>query len=122
MKKSLIIAIVVIVVLILVSGIYYQVSKPTNNLTPKPNITSGNSVLIKDFIFSPSELTINVGDNVIWTNQDSAPHKILSDSGNELSSDTLAKGQTYSHTFILAGTYNYYCSIHPSMKAKIIVK
>lgn len=55
---------------------------------------------------------------------DAAPHTVTSDVGsvkNELDSPTLAKGYTYSHTFNEIGTYAYHCSIHTSMKGKIIV-
>jgi len=67
-------------------------------------------------------LTIKEGDTVVWTNMDSMSHTIKSDSGSELSSNSLSNGQTYSHTFNSVGTFNYHCSIHPSMKAKIIVQ
>ncbi|MEK6859747.1 MAG: cupredoxin family copper-binding protein [Nanoarchaeota archaeon] len=77
---------------------------------------------ISNFVFSPSSLTIKKGDKVVWTNLDSAPHTVTSDSGSELDSSSLSKGTTYSHTFNTAGTYDYHCTIHPSMKAKIIVE
>jgi len=77
---------------------------------------------IKNFAFSPSTLTIKKGDTVKWTNQDSTRHTATSDSRNELDSELLAKGDSYSHTFNSVGTFNYHCTPHPSMKAKIIVE
>ncbi len=80
------------------------------------------NVEIKNFAFSPSALTIKKSDKVIWTNQDSAMHTIVSDSGNEIISPSLITGNTYVHVFNTAGTYNYHCGIHPNMKGEIIVQ
>jgi amicyanin len=79
---------------------------------------------IKGFAFDPKTIAITKGDTVVWTNTDAAPHRAISDVGSakdELDSPILAKGDTYSHTFKDLGTYAYHCSIHTSMKGKIIV-
>lgn len=86
------------------------------------NTSTGNNIEIKNFAFSPSTLTIKVGETVTWTNNDSTSHTVTSDSGNELSSGSISPSQTYSHTFNTAGTFDYHCSIHSSMKGKIIVE
>lgn len=87
----------------------------------KPGITPQTSNTdISNMRFS--DLTIKVGDTVIWTNQDNVNHTVTSDSGSELNSQRLVNGQTYSHTFVAAGVYTYHCSIHPSMKAKVTVE
>jgi len=83
---------------------------------------AGNSVEIKNFAFVPSEITIKSGETIVWTNKDSTSHTITSDSGSEISSPSLSNGQTYSHTFNSAGAFDYHCSIHPSMKGKVIVE
>ena len=99
-------------------------SETTNpNVPPMPsNPTSTKNIEISNFAFSPTTLTINKGDTIIWTNKDSASHTVTSDSGTELSSGTLSNGQTYSHTFSNSGTYNYHCNFHGMMKGTIIVK
>ena len=99
-------------------------SQPKIPLINQPSTSASETynVEIKNFAFSPSSLTIKKGDAVIWTNQDSVSHTIKSDSGSEISSQSLSNGGTYSHVFENAGTYNYHCTIHPSMKAKIIVE
>jgi amicyanin len=79
---------------------------------------------IKSFAFDPKTIAITKGDTVVWTNIDAAPHTVSSDVGStrdELDSPTLGKGDTYSHTFNELGTYAYHCTIHTSMKGKIIV-
>ncbi len=83
---------------------------------------TGNNIEIKNFAFSPSTLTIKVGETVTWANIDSTSHTVTSDSGSELGSDTLSPSQSYSHTFNTVGTFDYHCSIHTSMKGKIIVE
>ncbi len=97
-------------------------SMPAQQATSQ--VVDGNSasVSIKGFAFNPSELTVKKGTTVTWTNMDSAPHTVTSDSGNELSSQVLNTGNSYSHTFDTVGTFEYHCSIHTSMKAKVIVE
>ncbi|GAB3160019.1 cupredoxin family copper-binding protein [Amycolatopsis stemonae] len=83
---------------------------------------SAKSVEAMGYKFSPASLSIAVGDTVTWTNHDTAPHNIVVTDGPEkFSSPTLQTGQTFSHTFTQAGTYSYYCSIHPDMKATVTV-
>ena len=78
-----------------------------------------HSVSIANFAFSSANLTINAGDTVVWTNNDSAPHTIT---GSGLDSGTLETGATFSHTFDTQGDYSYYCAFHPSMTASVTVK
>ncbi len=80
------------------------------------------SVGIENFAFSPKEIRIKKGDTITWTNEDSAPHTVTSDTGDELDSQRLNTGQTYTHKFNEKGTFSYYCAIHPSMKGKVIVE
>jgi plastocyanin len=89
---------------------------------PAPQMSSSDyKVRIENMAFSPQTITIEKGESISWTNYDSAPHTVSSDSGTELQSNTLAKGDTYRHTFNTAGTYTYHCNVHPGMKATVIV-
>ncbi len=92
------------------------------DFAPQPSESSAVNIEINDFAFNPSTITLRRGTTVTWTNQDSAPHTVTSDSGDELNSDTLSEGQSYSHTFNQAGIFGYYCSIHPRMKATIVIE
>ena len=76
-------------------------------------------VTIQSFAFNPDSITISSGDKVKWTNMDSATHTIV---GTNFSSSNLKKEESYEQIFTKAGTYNYQCSIHPSMKGMVIVK
>jgi len=115
--KKIITLLILLMFAILVSGCVQQ---GQNN--PPPSGNEPNAVIIKDFAFSPSTLTVNAGATVTWTNQDSAAHKVTSDSGTELDSASFSQGQTYSHTFSTPGTFEYHCGIHTSMKGKVVVE
>jgi len=78
-------------------------------------------VTIQNFAFSPSTLTVSPGTKVVWTNQDSTDHTVVSDTGAWPDSKSLATGQTFSVTFSKPGTYPYHCSIHPNMTANVVV-
>ena len=108
MKKTLIIAILTLAVLF--SGCGAQ--------KPETQPVSTNAVDIQGFVFSPDTITVTKGTTVTWTNKDSAAHTVK---GTGFISGTLNQGQTYSHTFNEAGTFEYECSIHTSMRGKVIV-
>ena len=76
---------------------------------------------IKDFTLAA--LTVPAGTRVTWTNQDTAPHTVTSDTGAFDSgiATSLSNGATFSFTFATAGSFAYHCEIHPSMKATITV-
>ena len=78
------------------------------------------AVTIKDFAFDPGDLTVAKGTTVTWKNDDSATHRIKSGDGSFDSKD-LKNGDSFEHTFDTAGTFDYICGIHPSMKGKITV-
>jgi len=79
-------------------------------------------VVIDNFSFSPKTFTAPVGATVTWTNHDSAPHVVTSADDQFKKSPVLKTGQRFSNTFATTGTYSYFCSIHPRMTGKIIVK
>ncbi|MFI9810983.1 cupredoxin domain-containing protein [Saccharothrix variisporea] len=88
----------------------------------QPAATAAHQVNIVGYAYSPANITVNVGDTVTWTNQDTAPHNVVVTSGPEkFTSPTLQKGQSYTFTFTKAGSYQYYCSVHPDMKASVTV-
>ena len=76
---------------------------------------------IKEFTFAPATLTVPVGTTVTWTNHDEEPHTVTSATG-AFSSAGLSNEETFSQTFTHRGTYQYFCALHPHMKATVIVK
>lgn len=87
---------------------------------PRARAAAPGSVTIKDFSFQPATITVNVGDTVTWTNEDSAPHSATADDGS-FDTGVFGKGQSRSHTFTKAGEFSYYCAPHPNMKATVKV-
>ncbi|MBI2947357.1 MAG: CHRD domain-containing protein [Verrucomicrobia bacterium] len=79
------------------------------------------NVDIVNYTFSPATVNIDVGDTVTWTQRDFIQHTATSDTG-VFSSPYLSRGQTFSFTFMAAGTYGYYCEPHTYMVGTIVVK
>jgi plastocyanin len=86
-----------------------------------PSTGGGNSVEMKNIAFIPTNLDVKNGTTVTWYNNDTVGHTVSFDNGPFPSSGIIAPGSTYSVTFDQVGTFNYHCSIHPSMIAKIVV-
>lgn len=77
--------------------------------------------------YDPSPANVAVGTTVTWMNNDATLHTAVSgtpDSGpsGEFDSSYLAKGKTFSHKFDTAGTFDYYCTLHPFMVGQVVVK
>lgn len=90
--------------------------------SPATGAASGApTVDIKNFMFTPMSLTVQVGGKVTWKFEDAANHTVVADD-RSFSSPSMSNGQTFSHTFSKAGTYKYTCSIHPYMTGSIVVK
>lgn len=87
--------------------------------------TAGDKVKIKDFLYDPEAITVAAGTKLTFTNHDNAPHTATSGSSpaadGVFDTGTLTKGQSNSVN-AKAGTFAYYCAIHPFMKATVIVK
>ncbi len=79
------------------------------------------TVEIRDFAFKPGNLEIPVGATVTWVNFDAAPHDATADD-ESWKTETLDRGERGSVTFDRPGEYFYYCSIHPSMQARVLVR
>lgn len=68
------------------------------------------------------QLVVKVGQTVRWTNHDSAPHTVTTTKAPvKFDSGTLNQGDSWSYTFTKAGTYEYYCAVHPDMVSSVKV-
>lgn len=84
-----------------------------------PGVTVG----MKDFAFDPQEITIIVGEEVTWRNDDSAEHNVVGRGVEDPpKSEELGLGQTYTWRALQAGTVEYLCTIHPNMTGRITVE
>jgi amicyanin len=82
---------------------------------------SAPSVKIDNFSFGPQALTVAVGATVTWTNRDDIPHTAIN-TNREINSKMMNTNKKFSYTFTKAGTYAYYCTIHPKMTGTVVVQ
>lgn len=110
---------------------------PSPSIPPPPSntdvvITSGSSVLgceVSNSCYSPWVISTKVGNTIRWYNADSAAHTVTSGDlvnnpdaiGIEFDSSLFMSGKTFSHTFTRAGTFDYFCMVHPWMIGQVIV-
>ncbi len=93
-----------------------------------PTATTGTPVVgvtqvdIQNFAFQPANIQVQPGTTVTWTNRDTAPHTVAFSNGSGMQgSAVLRQGDTFSYTFKTAGTFQYYCSVHPYMVGTVTV-
>lgn len=86
-----------------------------------PPASAEQQIAIYNYKFSPEVLTVPVGTKVTWTNKDEVPHTVVSTDKRFPQSGGLDTGEQYSYTFTTAGSYEYFCTLHPFMKGKIVV-
>jgi plastocyanin len=82
---------------------------------------SANEVTIDNFTFTSKELTVAVGTTVKWLNHDDIPHNVV-EKNKTFRSKALDTDDSFSYTFASAGTFDYFCGLHPQMVGRVIVK
>jgi len=82
---------------------------------------AGPTVKIDNFVFGPEALTVTVGTTVTWINQDDIPHTVVAND-KSFKSKVLDSDERFSFTFTKPGEFGYFCSLHPHMVGKVIVK
>jgi plastocyanin len=93
---------------------------PSGDDTPT-SVADGSQVMVDNFSFTPATAVVPVGTTVTWTNHDDIPHNVVSPE-QKFKSPVLDMDEMFSHTFEAAGTYKYYCSIHPRMTGQVVVR
>ncbi|MFV8170193.1 cupredoxin domain-containing protein [Mycolicibacterium peregrinum] len=93
---------------------------PTASASTSSAPVSGTAVSIDNFAFAPATLTVHRGDTVTWTNHDEEPHTVAAGDGS-FRSPGMDSNATFSFTFTNPGSYDYICSIHPSMHGTVVV-
>jgi plastocyanin len=119
--------------LVAILSISNSCSKPQDNMTNtgsaagSSTVTKGgsagpgtNEVWIQGMAYSPSTITVTAGTTITWTNKDGVAHTVTSSTGL-FDSGSIGTNGTYSRTFTTTGTFQYYCIIHPSMVASVVV-
>jgi plastocyanin len=83
--------------------------------------TPAATVHMHNDAFAPTTITVHTGDTVKWINDDDDAHTVTATNGS-FDSEGIDSNGTWSHTFAKAGTYKYFCELHPFMKATVVVK
>lgn len=78
-------------------------------------------VLIDNFTFSPSPLTVKVGTTVTWENHDDMPHSVVFPV-TKVKSPPMDTDSSFKHTFDQPGTFDYVCGLHPFMRGQVVVQ
>ena len=117
-KNNVRIAGVVMPVMIAMLLLFAGSSRVTASNQPSP---TNVAVKIDNFVFGPQAITVPVGTTVTWTNSDDIPHTAVSTDGI-FKSKVMDTDEKFSYTFAKAGTYSYYCSVHPKMTGQVVVK
>ena len=123
-KNTAYLVVAIIVVLLVACGIYYFTKNKSQLIAPIDNLPAGPltyNVDISPNGFNSNITVIKVGDSILWTNSDTSKHTVTSDRYNELHSPILVNGNTYKHTFAVAGNYSYHSEISPRLFKGIII-
>ncbi len=99
------------------------VATPLPAATPTPEATKEGGVASEIVNFTHQDLAVSVGTTITWVNRDSASHTSTSRIGSagRWNSRGLRTGETFTFTLNEPGTYQYLCSIHPSMTGTVTV-
>ena len=87
---------------------------------PSGEAARAEKVKIVEFVYGPDPVTVQVGGKVTWQNEDTAPHTATADDGS-FNTGTIERGKIKSETFKQAGTFTYFCEIHPTMHGTVEV-
>jgi amicyanin len=104
----------VVIAMLLLTG------SPSVKASDQPS-GSNAEVKIDNFSFAPDTIKVSVGSTVTWTNRDDIPHTVVSTDG-VFRSKVRDTDEKFSFTFTKAGTYSYFCSVHPKMTGKVVVQ
>ena len=85
-------------------------------------ILAGASEPTRANAYSPETLTVEAGTKLTWVNKDTVAHTVTSQGTSLYDSGNMATGATFSYTFARAGTYPYFCTVHPWMKGTVIAR
>jgi plastocyanin len=116
-EKAVVILLAIFFVLTLTT-VSTTLAAPTGTPQPTGGASKVVNVSIQNSAYNPASVQISTGDTVKWTNMDSSAHTVT---GSIFKSGNIYKGQSYQFQFTKPGTYNYTCTIHPTMKGTVTV-
>ncbi len=112
--------------LILATGVVFVTSPGDTAAKPAAVAAGVDRVEIVDFKFAPIATSVAVGTTITWTNRDNAPHTATSGvtaaPDGVFDTDIITKGDSKKVKLTKAGTFTYYCNLHPFMQGTVVVK
>ena len=91
-------------------------------VTATPGSVTDNTIIIQSSGYNPADITVKAGSIVRWVNKDKAVHSVVFTKDSKINpSGVLSTSQSFSVKFYNAGTYPYYCGVHPDMKGTVVV-
>ncbi len=106
--------------LLLLFPVLFLFSCHSSNQENAESSNRTDTVVMQQMQFFPASLTVRKGDTVIWINKGMVDHTVKEDKTNGFYSDTIHVGKTWKME--ATGNADYSCSIHPTMKGKIVIK
>jgi plastocyanin len=97
-----------------------ETESPESKPAPSGEAARSEKVEIIEFTYQPDPVVVQAGGKVTWQNQDAAPHTATADDGS-WDTGTIEKGKIGSESFKEAGTFAYFCEIHPDMRGTVEV-
>jgi len=112
---------------LLLITLFYAGCNEDESTSPPPPPSNPNAVSIVSNIFNPANRSVQAGTTITWTNNDTVPHTVTSGTPqnptpNIFDSGSIPPRGTFQHTFSQAGSFAYYCTLHPTMTAQITVQ
>jgi plastocyanin len=98
-----------------------EAAAPQQSSTQAASAPSQHEVVIRQMKYQPADLTVHVGDTVVWKNDDIFPHTV-SAADQSFDSGTIQPGASWTYVAKTAGVHAYNCKPHPNMKAKLVVQ
>lgn len=98
---------------------FSQCTSVGNEVLQNKPLHNTDTVTIKQMQFNPADLLAKIGDTIIWFNNDLVDHNVKEEKNNLFYSDTIKVGNTWK--WVVTGSADYLCTIHPSMRGKITV-
>ncbi|MDW5595153.1 plastocyanin/azurin family copper-binding protein [Conexibacter stalactiti] len=99
-----------------------ETSTTAGSDAPATNSGDGVEVVMKGIAYSPSTITVRVGQEITWVNEDDVLHDVVSTDGERIESELFPNGESFSFTPTRSGSIHYVCTIHPGMEGSITVE
>ncbi len=106
---------------VVIIAVVLLLTEPARLKASDQSLGANTEIKIDNFSFGPQTVTVPVGATVTWTNRDDIPHTVVSTEG-VFKSKVRDTDEKFSYTFMKAGTYPYFCSVHPKMTGLVVVK